>query len=48
MAKEDLIIVLENRPSSEAIRRAWWVIAKSITRRTGVVVEPVFKDDSEK
>lgn len=43
-----LEIVFENEPSPQAVKNAWWVIAKSITRRTGITVEPIFKDEVKK
>ncbi|HGF7174155.1 hypothetical protein [Enterococcus hirae] len=45
---KELEITFENEPSPEAIKNAWRVIAKSISRRTGCTVVPVFKDEAEK
>lgn len=44
---KELKVTFENEPSPEAIKNAWRVIAKSISRRMGCTVVPVFKDEVE-
>lgn len=37
-----------NSPSVEAVQGAWWVIAQSLSRKTGVEITPVFGDEAQK
>lgn len=37
-----------NTPSASAIQGAWWVIAKSLSRKHNVEITPVFGDEAQK
>lgn len=40
-------IEFANSPSQQAIQGAWQVIAASLSRRTGMEIKPVFREEKE-